>query len=185
MAARKFAELRAQIVADPVRAERLRRVTESVDRSYESYQLNLRQLRQARNLTQTRLAKILGISQPEVSRIEHQADVYLSTLQSYVAAMGGDLELLVVFGDQEPTPVDAADVLPSGTPYTPGEVKVTVASEVHGPVGQVYDINEVVAAEAIDREHRAHALRGIVEFLRQHSMPNLADVLSSFAAEGT
>lgn len=185
MAARNFAELRAQIVADPVRAERLRRVTESVDRSYELYQLNLRQLRQARNLTQAGLAKILGISQPEVSRIEHQADVYLSTLRSYVAAMGGDLELLVVFGDQESTPVDTADVLPSGAHGTPGEVKVAVASEAHGPVGPVHDINELVAAEAIGRERRAHALRGIAEFLRQHSMPNLAGVLSVFAAEST
>jgi hypothetical protein len=45
MATRKFSELRAAIAADPIRAERLRLATEVVDQSYETYQMNLKQLR--------------------------------------------------------------------------------------------------------------------------------------------
>jgi len=78
MATRKFSELRAAIAADPIRAERLRHATETVDQSYRTYQMNLKQLRQARNLTQAQIARVLGISQPEISRIERQTDVYLS-----------------------------------------------------------------------------------------------------------
>jgi hypothetical protein len=55
MATRKFSELRAAIAADPIRAERLRLATEVVDQSYETYQMNLKQLRQARNLTQSQI----------------------------------------------------------------------------------------------------------------------------------
>ena len=53
----------------------------------------------ARALTQAQLAKALNVSQAQVSRIEHQADLYLSTLESYIAAMGGSLELVAVFDD--------------------------------------------------------------------------------------
>ena len=37
----------------------------------------------------------LNIKQPSVSKIEKQADMYLSTLRSYVEAIGGVLELTV------------------------------------------------------------------------------------------
>lgn len=37
------------------------------------------------------------MSQAQVSRIEHQADLYLSTLVSYLEALGGRLELTAIF----------------------------------------------------------------------------------------
>lgn len=54
-------------------------------------------MRRARALTQTQLARALDVSQAQVSRIESQADLYLSTLESYLGAMGGHLELVGVF----------------------------------------------------------------------------------------
>jgi transcriptional regulator with XRE-family HTH domain len=56
-------------------------------------------LRQARALTQVAVAQQLGVAQGEVSRIEHQADLLLSTMVRYVESMDGDLALLVRFGD--------------------------------------------------------------------------------------
>ncbi|WP_198955140.1 XRE family transcriptional regulator [Kineosporia sp. R_H_3] len=56
-------------------------------------------LRRARSFTQRSLATSLGVSQAQVSRIENQADLYLSTLRSYVEAMGGQLEFRVRFPD--------------------------------------------------------------------------------------
>ena len=39
----------------------------------------------------------LGISQANVARIEHEEDLYLSTLRSYVEALGGRLEVNAAF----------------------------------------------------------------------------------------
>lgn len=59
----------------------------------------LQGLRQARDLTQTTLAELLETSQPEVSRMEHTTDMYVSTLRRYVQAMGGALEIVAHFPD--------------------------------------------------------------------------------------
>lgn len=59
----------------------------------------LRQLRKARDLTQERMAKLLGIGQDSVSRLESRSDLLLSTLRGYVEAMGGSLKLVVEFPD--------------------------------------------------------------------------------------
>lgn len=61
--------------------------------------LALAELRQSRQITQVQLAETLGISQGNVSRLETRSDVYLSTLRSYVEALGGRLEIAAVFGD--------------------------------------------------------------------------------------
>ncbi|HEY0796362.1 MAG TPA: XRE family transcriptional regulator [Acidisarcina sp.] len=60
-------------------------------------ELPLEQLRSARALTQTNLATLLGVNQSAISKIEKRTDMYLSTLRSYVEAMGGSLEIQAVF----------------------------------------------------------------------------------------
>jgi len=55
----------------------------------------LRELRQIAGKAQADIATALNIKQPSVSKIEKQADMYLSTLRSYVEAIGGKLELTV------------------------------------------------------------------------------------------
>jgi DNA-binding XRE family transcriptional regulator len=65
-------------------------------------ELNLREVRRARKLTQARLSKKLKIGQEGVSRIEKRTDLYLSTLRSYVEGVGGELTLMVRFPDQPP-----------------------------------------------------------------------------------
>ncbi len=67
-----------------------------------SLEMSLRELRRARKLTQTRLAKKLGVSQDSVSRLEKRSDLLLSTLQKTIAAMGGNLSLVATFPDCEP-----------------------------------------------------------------------------------
>ncbi|MCA9878597.1 MAG: XRE family transcriptional regulator [Thermomicrobiales bacterium] len=59
--------------------------------------LALAELRQSQGLTQREVAETLGVSQANISRIEHEEDVYLSTLRSYAEALGGRLEINVVF----------------------------------------------------------------------------------------
>jgi transcriptional regulator with XRE-family HTH domain len=55
----------------------------------------LRELRQIAGKAQAEIATTLNIKQPSVSKIESQADMYLSTLRSYVEAIGGELDLMV------------------------------------------------------------------------------------------
>jgi len=55
----------------------------------------LRELRMIAGKAQADVATALKIKQPSVSKIEKQADMYLSTLRSYVEAIGGELELVV------------------------------------------------------------------------------------------
>jgi DNA-binding Xre family transcriptional regulator len=62
--------------------------------------LALAELRHSRNITQVQLAEELGISQGNVSRLEARSEVYLSTLRSYVEALGGHLEIAAVFGEE-------------------------------------------------------------------------------------
>jgi transcriptional regulator with XRE-family HTH domain len=63
---------------------------------------SLRELREAQKLTQASMAKALGIGQDGVSRIEKRSDLLLTTLRSYIEAMGGHLHLIVEFPDREP-----------------------------------------------------------------------------------
>ncbi len=59
----------------------------------------LGKLRESRNVTQVNLAAELGISQGNVSRMENRSEMYLSTLRSYIEALGGRLEITAVFDD--------------------------------------------------------------------------------------
>jgi DNA-binding XRE family transcriptional regulator len=65
-------------------------------------EMTLRQLRTARQLTQVRMAKVLGIAQDSVSRLERRSDLLLSTLRKTVQAMGGNLSLVAEFPDRAP-----------------------------------------------------------------------------------
>ena len=65
-------------------------------------EMTLQELRQARKLTQVRMAKALGITQEGVSRLEKRSDLLLSTLRKTVKAMGGNLSLVAEFPDRDP-----------------------------------------------------------------------------------
>jgi DNA-binding XRE family transcriptional regulator len=78
------------------RARIYRRAQEMLD------DLNLRELRRLRELTQASLSKKLKIGQEGVSRIEKRTDLYISTLRGFVEGVGGKLSLLVEFPDRPP-----------------------------------------------------------------------------------
>jgi transcriptional regulator with XRE-family HTH domain len=54
-------------------------------------------LREARGLTQGQLARLLGISQPAVAKIEagRQRNIGLRTLMNFITALGGELQVRV------------------------------------------------------------------------------------------
>jgi DNA-binding XRE family transcriptional regulator len=63
-------------------------------------EMTLRDLRKAQDLTQERMAELLGVGQESISRLEGRADMLLSTLRGYITAMGGSLDLVVRFPDR-------------------------------------------------------------------------------------
>jgi DNA-binding XRE family transcriptional regulator len=58
------------------------------------------QLRRQSGLTQVELAANLDASQRAVSHVEHEPNPRVETLSSYVAGLGGRLELRAVFPDR-------------------------------------------------------------------------------------
>jgi DNA-binding XRE family transcriptional regulator len=63
-------------------------------------ELRLAELRKHRGASQAKVAKRLEVSQSNVSQLERGDDVKLSTLESYVNALGGRLEVSAVFEDE-------------------------------------------------------------------------------------
>ena len=59
--------------------------------------LSLNQLREARSLTQTSLAELLGIPQGGVSRLERRTDMYVSTLRTTFARWAENSKLPLCF----------------------------------------------------------------------------------------
>jgi transcriptional regulator with XRE-family HTH domain len=56
-------------------------------------QMPLDELREARDMTQQHLARILKVNQAAVSKMERRTDMYVRTLQDFVKAMGGELKI--------------------------------------------------------------------------------------------
>ena len=86
---------------DRLPPERRRRVEDRAQ-ALIADEMSLRDLRKAREQTQTSIAAKLGINQENVSRLEQRSDLLLSTLSSYVSAMGGKLSLVAEFPDRPP-----------------------------------------------------------------------------------
>src|ERR1035438_2063985 len=88
----KFSELRAKMSPE-ARAEARRLADEDLKA------MPMHELRAARKLTQQQLARTLDMSQAAVSQLEKRTDMYLSTLENFIEAMGGQLEMYAVFPD--------------------------------------------------------------------------------------
>lgn len=88
--ARKFAELEAKMSPE----SRLRSDAIFMELLAE---MPLHELRQAKALSQVKLAELLHVNQAAISKMEHRTDMYISTLRDYIRAMGGDLEIVAKF----------------------------------------------------------------------------------------
>jgi transcriptional regulator with XRE-family HTH domain len=59
--------------------------------------MDLRELRNACQVTQEELAARLEVAQSNVSRLERRGDMLVSTLREVVEALGGELQLVAYF----------------------------------------------------------------------------------------
>ena len=60
-------------------------------------EMEIRELRRALDITQEELAVALEMKQSAISRIEHQSDMFISTLRSILSAMGATLKIVASF----------------------------------------------------------------------------------------
>lgn len=77
-------------------------------------EMSLQDLRKAMSRTQVDVAKALNVGQDTVSRYEQRTDMLLSTLQDYVEAMGGQLDLIARFPNRQPVKIRALRDLTAG-----------------------------------------------------------------------
>ncbi len=87
---KKFSDLRAKM-APEAQARVKARVRGALA------EMPLQELRRARELAQQAVGEVLGMSQPEVSKLEQRSDALISTVRRYVEAMGGELEIVARF----------------------------------------------------------------------------------------
>ena len=73
-------------------------------------EMPLHELRRARALTQQELAEMLKVNQPAVSKLEQRPDVYISSLRSYIEAVGGKLKIVAEFPEGEVAITNFSDV---------------------------------------------------------------------------
>ncbi len=107
---RKWSEIRRDRTPErDALAEAFRRATDAV--------LKLAEMRAEQGVTDEELSHALEESQERIGRIEHRTDVYLSTVENYVRALGGELRLCAVFPDGQEIPLDLdASPVPARVP---------------------------------------------------------------------
>ncbi len=62
-----------------------------------SGEMALQEVRKALELTQQQIADSLHLNQAAISKLEHQSDMYISTLRKFLLAMGGNLKIVATF----------------------------------------------------------------------------------------
>jgi DNA-binding Xre family transcriptional regulator len=90
----KLATLADQVRARPGAEERL-----AAKRVETLEEIRLYEIRHTEAVSQAELAGRLDITQGAISKLEHAEDVRISTLRSYLDALGARLELSAVFDD--------------------------------------------------------------------------------------
>ena len=82
------------------RAHRLEAPKTGEDVAANQLVVTMRELRAFAGRSQVEVAEAMGIAQAAVSRLEGRADTKLSTIERYVKALGGEVEVVARFGDR-------------------------------------------------------------------------------------
>ncbi|MDX9758625.1 MAG: XRE family transcriptional regulator [Bacteroidota bacterium] len=94
--ARKYSELKEGM--SDVRKQKIARRTKELGQQ-DAEVRRLQEIRVALEMTQVELAERLCVNQSAVSKLESQHDMYISTLQRIITALGGELHIRASFPD--------------------------------------------------------------------------------------
>jgi transcriptional regulator with XRE-family HTH domain len=109
----KWSDIRAGFLKEPGAEEALAEARRETQAYIDGYRLTER--RKALKLTQTEVAERMGITKGRVSPIERGKVSTVEAIARYVQALGGQLQISAVFGDDQYTLRSAA--------ITPGEAE--------------------------------------------------------------
>lgn len=123
---KKFSELKDKVLVDETRRARV-----EAYRAELLAELSLAELRRARQVTQGEVAVALSTTQSGISRLEHQTDLYISTLKKYVEAVGGRLHVVAEFPDVRVPISTFADLVEQAPRRLLPPVRLPVS---HGPL---------------------------------------------------
>jgi len=76
----------------------------AIEERYETLReeyMTLQEIRKSQDVTQNDIAKLLGIKQENVSRMERREDMKVSTMREYIEALGGTMQINAVFPDDK------------------------------------------------------------------------------------
>jgi len=90
-----------QKIWDDLPEKRKRRIHARAKKLEAEY-LSLQELRQKAGITQAKVSRVLHIEQGNISRLEKNSDMLLSTLRKYIEAVGGKLNLVVELPNKPP-----------------------------------------------------------------------------------
>ena len=94
----------------PGRGERWQKPIALTLDTYSAHAVGLAAMRKAAERTQVEIAQKLGVSQARVSQIEQNQDMLLSTLNSYLEAIGGHATLVIHFEGGKDVELDLSSV---------------------------------------------------------------------------
>ncbi|HVT78346.1 MAG TPA: XRE family transcriptional regulator [Acidimicrobiales bacterium] len=156
MARQKWSDVRKLVADRPGAAERL-----AARRKAALAEIGLYDLRQRAGMTQRDVAAALNITQAAVSKTERSDDVRVSTLRSYLASLGADLQLTARFADGEVAIPITLDPEPGAVDDEPGDPQRSLWSLLTAPLNdaQVSRIRSLV--ESLTRDNP----EGLAEFV--------------------
>lgn len=99
------------------------RVVELLQTGADTCPLRLREVREARGVTQAQLAEILGVGQAAVSKVENRNEVTLTSLRRFIRALGGKLSIVAEFPD------GSFPILDEPMPIAEGAVQLQIAAD--------------------------------------------------------
>ncbi|WP_322763338.1 helix-turn-helix transcriptional regulator [Frankia sp. Cr2] len=99
-----------QLASRPDIAADVAQVRQDMAEADRTHAMGLAALRRAAELTQVELARRMGVTQAAISRLEQPHDLLLSTLNAYLAAIGGQVSMIVRFADGHETVLDLSQI---------------------------------------------------------------------------
>ena len=84
-----------KILRDKMSPEARRRSKEMADEMM--HEIRLTELRHALGVSQEELAQLMHKKQAAISRFERRSDMHISTLREFIAALGGQLQVIASF----------------------------------------------------------------------------------------
>lgn len=149
----------AKALEDPERRARVEAIVAEMDQVDRAYKMGLAAVRHAANLTQSELARRMGIKQSALSGVENRDDLLLSTLASYLEAAGAqDIRICAKLGNNEIEMPLRSSPEPRTYTVVSGDTLWAIAERFYGDRNRYQDIADASGLTSTDEVRPGQAL---------------------------